>query len=100
MHCIAFMTIVFACTVFVHIYIHTQNTFMHDLENKVAYITGGSKGIGLGIAKKLIESGMRVAITSRHINEAIKAAQSLTNDESKILALNLMLLHLNRKHRQ
>jgi NAD(P)-dependent dehydrogenase (short-subunit alcohol dehydrogenase family) len=60
---------------------------MQTLENKVAYITGGSKGIGLGIAKKLSEAGMRVAITSRHINEAKKAAQSLSNDESKILAI-------------
>ena len=60
---------------------------MNTIENKVAYITGGSKGIGLGIAKKLLDGGMRVAITSRHIDEAKKAAQSLTNDDSKILAL-------------
>jgi len=60
---------------------------MQTLENKVAYITGGSKGIGLGIAKKLSDAGMRVAITSRHINEAEKAAQSLSNNDSKILAL-------------
>ena len=55
--------------------------------NKVAYITGGSKGIGLGVAKKLLDSGMRVAITSRSLEAAKKAAKSLTNDESKILAL-------------
>lgn len=60
---------------------------MQTVENKVAYITGGSKGIGLGIAKTLLNSGMRVAITSRNINAAKKAAQSLTNDDSKILAL-------------
>jgi len=60
---------------------------MQTLENKVAYITGGSKGIGFGIAKKLLDAGMRVAITSRHINEAKKAAQSLSKDNSKILAL-------------
>lgn len=61
--------------------------FMQTLENKVAYITGGSKGIGLGIAKKLLSIGMRVAITSRNINAATNAAQSLTNDNSKVLAL-------------
>ena len=56
-------------------------------ENKVAYITGGSKGIGLGIAKSLLDSGMRVAITSRSLGAAKEAAASLSNDSSKILAI-------------
>ena len=30
---------------------------MNNLSNKVAYITGGSKGIGYGIAKVLVEFG-------------------------------------------
>src|SRR5258706_3470249 len=60
---------------------------MNKLNNKVAYITGGSKGIGYGIAKTLLDSGMRVAITSRTLNAARQAAESLTNNASKILAL-------------
>ncbi|MGI8637679.1 MAG: SDR family oxidoreductase [Segetibacter sp.] len=60
---------------------------MINLTNKVAYITGGSKGIGLGIAKALLDNGMRVAITSRHLSEAKEAAASLSSDESKVLAL-------------
>ncbi len=60
---------------------------MTTLTNKVAYITGGSKGIGYGIAKALLEQGMSVAITSRDLSSAQKAADSLTNDPSKILAL-------------
>lgn len=36
-----------------------------SLKNKVAYITGSTKGIGFGIAKRLLESGMRVVITGR-----------------------------------
>lgn len=60
---------------------------MNKLTNKVAYITGGSKGIGYGIAKILLNSGMRVAITSRNLDTAKQAATSLTNDPSKILAL-------------
>jgi len=40
---------------------------------KTAYITGGSKGIGLGIAAALLEMGMNVAITGRH-QEALEAA--------------------------
>lgn len=60
---------------------------MNDLTNKVAYITGGSKGIGYGIAKILLDNGMRVAITSRTLDAAKKAAATLTKDSSKILAL-------------
>ncbi len=35
------------------------------MENKNALITGGSRGIGLGIARRILELGGRVAITGR-----------------------------------
>jgi NAD(P)-dependent dehydrogenase (short-subunit alcohol dehydrogenase family) len=61
---------------------------MNTLENKVAYITGGSRGIGYGIAQILLQHGMKVAITSRSLDAARKAAQSLSNDDpSEVLAL-------------
>ena len=60
---------------------------MNNLTNKVAYITGGSKGIGYGIAKILLEQGMRVAITSRSLSAAKEAADLLSKEPSKILAL-------------
>lgn len=60
---------------------------MNELNNKVAYITGGSKGIGYGVAKVLLDNGMRVAITSRSLEAAKQAAATLSNDPSKILAL-------------
>ncbi len=60
---------------------------MNNLTNKVAYITGGSKGIGYGIAKTLLDNGMKVAITSRTLGAAQHAAASLGNDPSKVLAL-------------
>jgi len=50
---------------------------MQNLENKVAIITGGSKGIGYGIAASLLEQGMKVAITSRSQENAEQAAASL-----------------------
>ncbi len=60
---------------------------MNNLKDKVAYITGGSKGIGYGIAKILLDNGMKVAITSRSLSAAKKAAEFLSKDASKMLAL-------------
>jgi 3-oxoacyl-[acyl-carrier protein] reductase len=60
---------------------------MNQLTNKVAYITGGSKGIGYGIAKTLLDNGMKVAITSRTLAAARQAASSLCDDPSNVLAL-------------
>lgn len=46
-------------------------------ETKTALITGGSKGIGFGIAEALIQQGIRVAITSRSRQHATAAAEKL-----------------------
>ncbi|OQD44330.1 short-chain dehydrogenase [Croceivirga radicis] len=54
--------------------------------NKVAYITGGSKGIGLGIAQILVKNNYRVAISGRQKDTVEKAAKSL-GDSSVALAL-------------
>jgi 3-oxoacyl-[acyl-carrier protein] reductase len=50
---------------------------MENLENKVALITGGSKGIGYGIAEAMLQENMRVAITSRSAEAAESAATKL-----------------------
>ena len=60
---------------------------MNKVKGKVAYITGGSKGIGFGIAKTLLDNGMHVAISSRTMEAAKQAAASLSADSSRILAL-------------
>lgn len=59
---------------------------MNDLKDKVAYITGGSKGIGFGIASTLLKAGMKVAISSRLLENAEKAAKEL-GPEDKVLAV-------------
>jgi 3-oxoacyl-[acyl-carrier protein] reductase len=50
---------------------------MKDLKNKVALITGGSKGIGYGVALSLMNEGVHVAITSRDEARAKEAAENL-----------------------
>ncbi len=59
----------------------------NNLTNKVAYITGGSKGIGFGIAKTLLANGMKVAISSRTLQGAKQAADLLSTDTSMVLAI-------------
>ena len=48
-----------------------------NLQNATALVTGGSSGIGYSLAKVLIGSGARVAITGRDEKKLYKAAESL-----------------------
>lgn len=50
---------------------------MKNLTNKVAYVTGGSKGIGYGVAELLMKEGVNVVLTSRSEEAAKKAADNL-----------------------
>jgi len=48
---------------------------VQDLEGKVAFVTGGASGIGLGIVKRMVEAGMKVVIADLrqdHIDEALR----------------------------
>lgn len=62
---------------------------MSNLNNKVALITGGSKGIGYGIAYALMQQGVNVAITSRSATSAQKAAGQLNAEVSSAKAIGL-----------
>lgn len=48
-----------------------------DLSNKVALITGGGSGIGLGIARQFICAGSKVVITGRNLEKLQKAQNEL-----------------------
>lgn len=50
-----------------------MNTVAFSLENKLALITGGGTGIGLGISKAMVMAGARVVITGRR-EDVLQAA--------------------------
>lgn len=51
-----------------------------QIKNKVVYITGGSKGIGFGVAQTLLAAGAKLAISSRTLEAAQAAALQLGGD--------------------
>ena len=48
-----------------------------NLRNTTALVTGGSSGIGLAIARMLVDAGSRVAITGRNQSRLSEAAKAL-----------------------
>lgn len=58
---------------------HVFDSF--KLDGKIALVTGGTKGLGLAMAKALAQAGADVAVCSRHLSEA-KAAAAQIADES------------------
>lgn len=58
----------------------TETTMKAELSGKTAIVTGGSKGIGLAIARSLAQAGAGVVITARNEEEVVEAARRLTDE--------------------
>ena len=60
---------------------------MRKLENKVALVTGGSRGIGRAIANGLAAEGARVVISARGSEALHRAAQQLAGADRTVVAV-------------
>ena len=59
---------------------------LFDLTGKVAIVTGGNGGIGLGMAQGLAQAGARIAVVGRNAEKSAVAARQLA-DEAKVETL-------------
>lgn len=60
---------------------------MQELKNKVVYITGGSQGIGLGVARTLLDHGMKVAVSGRSKDKLSEAEKILGGSSDNLLLI-------------
>ena len=58
-----------------------------NLQNNVAIVTGGAKGIGYGIAQRLVEAGAKVLIADLDSEAVATAAQSLDASGNQVKPL-------------
>jgi len=63
-----------------------MKTLSYGLDDKVAVVTGGSRGIGLDMAKTLLAQGARVAICGRK-QEGLDAAVAELDGADRVLAV-------------
>lgn len=57
------------------------------LKNKTAIVTGGTRGIGLAIAKKYLENGAKVAIAGSRQESAERALAQLSEYGERVMAI-------------
>ena len=57
----------------------SRNSRLADLHGKVVLITGGSRGLGLQLAREFAKQGCRIAICARNEEELSRACQDIAN---------------------
>ena len=62
---------------------------MDDVKDRVAFVTGGASGIGLGIVRVLLEAGAKVAIADLRPDHLEEAGKSLAAHDNRILTIEV-----------
>jgi NAD(P)-dependent dehydrogenase (short-subunit alcohol dehydrogenase family) len=65
----------------------STNPKVFDLQNKVAIITGASKGIGEAVAQLLANQGAKVVVSSRKLQDVESIAQQMRNAGHDAIAI-------------
>jgi 2-deoxy-D-gluconate 3-dehydrogenase len=60
-----------------------------DLSNKVALVTGGNGGIGLGMARGLAGAGAAIVIAGRDAKKNVAAADALRKEGTRVIAVHV-----------
>ncbi|HET9529177.1 MAG TPA: SDR family NAD(P)-dependent oxidoreductase, partial [Blastocatellia bacterium] len=60
---------------------------LYDMRGRVVLITGGSRGLGLVMARELAREGARLAICARDEQELIRAHDDLTSRGAEVIAV-------------
>jgi short-subunit dehydrogenase len=63
-----------------------------DFKDKIALITGGSRGLGLQIARELCSRGAKVCLLARDADELARAKKDLARFKSDVLTIQCDLL--------
>jgi NAD(P)-dependent dehydrogenase (short-subunit alcohol dehydrogenase family) len=62
---------------------------MDDVRDRVAFVTGGASGIGLGITKALLGAGAKVVIADLRPDHLDEAKAALASYDNRLLAIEL-----------
>ena len=62
---------------------------MREVEGKVAFITGGGSGVGLGMAGAFLDAGMKVVVADVHEGHLSQAREELAGAGDRLLALSV-----------
>src|SRR5438045_9500847 len=67
-------------------------TLRFSLRNKVVLITGGSRGLGLVLARRICAAGGEVALLARDNDELIRGKTDLTDRGGRVFTIQCDLL--------